>query len=469
MFSFRQTLLFYAILLCFQAYLNAEPSAIPQPSATPMPSNPFTRARDHIRDTNPGAISGNPAAVNSKAGTGALGNFIGIPKDSGIEIGGLWLGDYNILMSGGAQPGASSWNSVLIASLHIDTEKLFGWKGGSFGIQFLQLNAQGTNKQAGSVQGYNSLPGAPPLERSELYQLWVRQSFFDDHLIIRVGKSVPNYDFGNVARPVPSQDEHLAIPSVSGLLFTPIFVNPTLLGSLPGYYNSACGLTVTIAPTKNTYLNYGFYDGNMANGAQTGMLGPQFDGYYFNIWEAGVTWNIAHDYPGQFSAGLWYQTGVLQNTKGMTQDGTGGFYFFGSQRIWKRYDPPASIGGGDGKGKTVVVPTQKDHISSISFYYQYGINNSTTLPVNQYFGGGLTAFGMIPGRPGDSVGTGLAWSWLDPNKFSRPSELMFQWYYQAHLVGATFLEPAITYIPTPGASPSLSGAWALTVRVTVLF
>jgi len=36
-------------------------------------------------------------------------------------------------------------------------------------------------------------------------------------------------------------------------------------------------------------------------------------------------------------------------------------------------------------------------------------------------------------------------------------------------VGDIYFEPAITYIPTPGASRDLDAAWATTLGVTVLF
>ena len=185
---------------------------------------------------------------------------------------------------------------------------------------------------------------------------------------------------------------------MTGLLYTPVFVNPTLLGAIGGYYNSVYGFTVTLAPTKNTYLNYGLYDGNVARGVQTGLTGPHINGYYFNILEVGLDWVAAGKYPGQF-----------------------------------------------------------------------GINNSETLPAKEYFGMGLTGFGLVPHRPDDSIGMGMAWSWLNPNLSNRPSELMFQGYYQAHLYAGTFFEPGISYIPTPGLSSSLGSAWAVTFRFTFLF
>ena len=421
---------------------------------------------DPLPAKGPDAITGNPAAENVLPGTGLAGRLLQLPEDTGLRLGGLWLADTNGLLSGGKQPAKWSWNSALIIGANLDAEKLLAWKGASFGVQFLRFDGQDTNGQAGGVQGYNSLPGPKPRDRSELYQLWYRQALFDDTLIFRVGKIVPTYDFNNVARPVPTHDEALDIPAVTGLLYTPVFVNPTLLGAIGGYYNSVHGFTVTLAPTKNTYLNYGLYDGNVARGVQTGLTGPHFNGYYFNILEAGVDWVAAGKYPGEFSVGSWYQTGLLHGKRWISQDGTGGFYLFGGQRIWGSSAEPLST---DGKNKIVIPTGPARQNASISTFVQFGVNNSETLPVKDYFGLGFTGFGLVPHRPSDSVGVGMAWSWLNPNVFARPSELMFQGYYQAHLYAGAFFQPAVSYIPTPGVSPNLGGAWALTFRFTLLF
>ena len=47
------------------------------------------------------------------------------------------------------------------------------------------------------------------------------------------------------------------------------------------------------------------------------------------------------------------------------------------------------------------------------------VNDSETLPFNQYFGMGLTGFGLVPHRPIDSMGVGMSWAWLYPNIFNR--------------------------------------------------
>jgi porin len=234
----------------------------------------------------------------------------------------------------------------------------------------------------------------------------------------------------------------LDIPAVTGLLYTPVFVNPTLLGAIGGYYNSVYGFTVTLAPTKNSYLNYGLYDGNVARGVQTGLTGPHFNGYYFNILETGVDWVAVGKYPGELGLGGWYQTGELhtQGPKRISQDGTGGFYLFGGQRLWANSTESPTL---DGKGKALI-PTGQTRHASISAFVQFGVNNSETLPAEDYFGAGLTGFGLVPFRPDDSIGAGMAWSWLNPKVFNRPSELMFQGYYQAHLYAGIFFQPAIS-------------------------
>lgn len=397
------------------------------------------------------AVSGNPSATDySVVGTGWLGRTLGLKDDWGVKLGGLWLADTNVVAAGGAQPGGWTNNQALFVGLGVDADKLVGWQGAKFGFQFLQFNGTYTNEQAGSVAGYNSIVGAPPFNRTELLEAYYLQEMKKDVLSMRIGRIIPSYDFGNVLRPVALSDSNQNIPAISGLLWTPIFVNASMIGAMMGYYNPANGVTVNFTPTKSFYVNLGVYDGNRAHGVQTGISPPMFNGYWFNIAEVGVNWLLGEDqHPGQFGVGLWRQTGILSHG-GITEDGTGGFYLFGSQRVAYRVNPG--------------VPN-----SSISMFYQVGANASQTLPITQYYGAGITGFGLIGERASDSIGVGVGLSKLNQNIFQRPTELMFQAYYQAHLLASIFLQPTVTYIPTPGLSPTLPGALTTTLRLTVLF
>ena len=399
-------------------------------------------------------ISANPGAVDISVGSGRAQNFFmekaGVKNDYGVRFGGMWISDVDWLMAGGIKPGDWTANSLLILDLHIDGEKLLHWKGSSFGAEFMQFNGSNTNGDAGTVQGYNSFPGDPPLNRSEVYQLWYRQELFDSKLIFRIGKVVPTFHFGNILRPTSNTNTKTNIPSVTSVIYTPIFVNPTMLGVLPGYYNSAYGVVLTAAPVKQFYFNAGVFDGNMARGKQTGIaVLPEFNGYYFAIGEAGVSWLMGQEEkPGNVAMGAWYQTGMLERG-GVSQDGTSGFYLFGSQRLWYKN------------------PGEDD--SGLSFFYQAGANDSKTLSATHYVGGGLTAFQLIPKRPLDSFGIGMAFSWLNEDLLPRSNEFLFQAYYQAHIIYDLYLQPVITYIPNPGASASAHGAVASTLRMMFFF
>jgi len=395
-------------------------------------------------------ISANPGAVNIVTGTGALGRLLGFDKESGVLLGGAWVGDAGYLLSGGVDPRTWSFNSLLLVDLSLDLEKILKIPGAQFGIEFSQFNGQPTNDQAGVVAGYNGLPGPPPLNRSQLNQLWWRQRLFDDKLIVRIGKTVPTYDFNNVLRPLPLQDESLFVPSLSALMYTPVFKNPTLIGAMPGSYNPAHGITLTFAPTNNVYASYGIYDGNQARGEQTGLnVTPEFNGYYFMVGEAGYAWRLgSQGMPGTVAVGAWRQAGELA-AGGVREDGAKGIYAFANQRLWLRHP------GVDNSG--------------VSGFFQFGVNDSDTMIADKYVGAGLTAFGLVPGRPHDSLGAGIAASWLNQRLGFRSSEVILQSYYQVHVVGDVYLQGYVTHVPNPGASPRLAPATAITMQAVVLF
>lgn len=398
----------------------------------------------------PPGISSNPSTVTITTGSGDLGRLLfKIPDDSPITLGGILLSDGDVVLAGGDDE-FSKWsgNNLLVLDCSINFEKLIHLKGGSFSVELLQFNGMNSNASAGSVQGFDSMPGPPPFNRTQLYQIWYRQSLFDDKLAIRIGKTVPTLDLGNVVRPVPVQSQSLSIPSVSGLLFTPIFINPVNIGVMPGYYNSAYGITINFAPIKEYYVTAGAYDGNLARGKQTGLTGPHFNGYYFYALETGASWVAgSKEKPGMVGIGGWYQTGKLSVPNVVEQQGAQGLYLFGSQRV-------------------LFCHPGIDH-SGISVFWQLGYNHAKTLPMNRFIGFGLTAFALT--RPHDSFGFGFAGSWLNKKLFSRKTECMLQAYYQAHLFYKTYLEPVITYIPNPGGGNNLPQTWTATLQLINIF
>lgn len=427
-----------------QSTVSQSPPAQPSPVAKPTPKKRELH-HQYLVQREQTSVPGNPGADNVLYGTGWLGRQLGLSDSDGVRLGGLWLGNADIQMSG-RMPGSASFNSLAIVDMLVDLDKVADLEGASFAATFLQFDGQDSNGRAGVMTGYNGITEQGPYNRSQLYELWWRQLFLDHKLSLRVGKSVPTFDFNNVSRRLPIPDEKPYVAAVSGLLFTPIFVNPSILGVMPGYYNSAWGLTLSVTPTEQTYLNYGAYDGSLGLNRQTGIhAGPIFD-TYFMIGEAGFSWG--GDHPGKFALGGWGQGGemssVLPNARtqnSLEQNGAQGFYATTSDRLMDF--------------------THEDGRGVVLGYLQYGINNSRTMIANQFVGGGLTAIGVIPDRPRDSLGLGFGVSWLNepPLNQSTSTEILTQFYYQAHVLGDVYFQPTFSYVPNPGfhSKPPVSG------------
>lgn len=86
------------------------------PSGDAASSGSTARA-DVVREILSGAtagISANPGAVNILTGTGLLGRLLGFGPDSGVRLGGLWIGNANYLFAGGAEPRMWSFNGAVL-------------------------------------------------------------------------------------------------------------------------------------------------------------------------------------------------------------------------------------------------------------------------------------------------------------------------------------------------------------------
>ena len=427
----------------------------PPPAAAAPPAAPAAKASTPPGSTTLPNVTGNPINEFLFIGTGDLGGWVGLPADSAFRVGGVAVGNFTAQLAGGDSIGAINWAGFVVLSFSVDMEKAVGWKGAKFGIAGLQYNVQAANSAAGSVQGINSAVSVSPNNRTELYNYLYAQNLFDNQLQVVVGKLIPTMTFGNVARPDPTdQIGSFNVPSLTGLIYTPIFVVPTMLGRIPGYPDSAFGFQLTIAPKalERFYLSAGLYDGRMgANGTNTGMVAPDLAGPLFAIGEMGGAWRLgSEDYPGQFAVGVWHQSGPLQVGQ-ITESQASGIYAQGSQRLMT-FRP-----GKDSSG--------------MNMFVQGGWTPSQTNLINASVGGGITVWGPFASRPRDSYGLGFSWARLndrpDAGYGFNAAELLIQAYAQIQFVGNLFFEPVLTMLPAVGfgKAPSLS----TTLQLTAVF
>ncbi|MFO0876182.1 MAG: carbohydrate porin [Gemmataceae bacterium] len=386
-------------------------------------------------------IGGNPAATNVEIGTGTLGKLLRL-DELGIRLGGILFYDQTYNALGGIKPGGWAGQELLLTEMAVDLEKLVGWSGGRLAADLLQHNGTAAGSLTGDVMVFEGLDGGPPLPRVELYQLWFLQTLFDNRLAIRLGKLVPTFQFAN-------------LEGATSLIATSIFTMPTMLGRLPGYPDSACGVTVQALPTEHVYSYLGFYDGRLGgSGEPTGMLGPQFNGQYFYIGEVGARYSLggSRRLEGKAGYGAWYQSGWLPRFDGTLQRGMAGWYCLATQQLWKE--------------------THGEETEVLTAFFQVGRSDPNVQQVPMFLSGGLTWYGFLRCRPRDSIGAGVFWGDLTraPGAGNLPAnETTFQCYYQGVLARNMFVQPVVTYIRDPGSNANLASPLALTLRVGLVF
>ena len=412
----------------------------------------------------------NPAAVDTTPGTGQLGQWLGLPADGALRLGGVWVGNGTSQLSNGAinlseQAGLAQ---QLLLDLSLDLNKALGWPGAKISVQGLQVNASNGADATGSVQGANSIVAPPPLNRTELFSYTLSQELFEKQLRFRLGKFPASTEFANVVTPDAGPEGwNYWIPAISSLTYTPLYAMPTLLGRMPGYPDSALGASVTYQPkslNRKFAVQAGIFDGRSSTGVSesvsTGQSLPSLSGPLFGIAQITGAWSIGRENkPGNLGIGAWAQTGPLSlcsstgPTTCLNENSASGGYIIAQQRLVNFRFP-------------------KDN-SGITSFLQLGITPSNTNLMTASVGGGLTMFSPQANRPRDSYGIGLSWARMNDQSFLatsfNASELMLQVYGQIHAWGNVYIQPAFTYLPTVGLQAATNQSTNIMLQLLALF
>jgi len=417
----------------------------------------------------PKSPSGNPAASETAPGTGALGRLLGLPKDGALSVSGVWVGNGSAQVTGGTRSLAPTGGAQeVLVEASLDLGKAIHWPDTWTWIQFLQVNAdQSTAAASGSVQGSNSLAAAPPLNRTEIFEYAIRKDLFRRQVRLIAGKQSASVVFANVNRPDGTNNPQYKIASLTSLAFTPVYALPTLVGRLPGYTDSALGLTMTVQPElfkRKVYVSAGVFDGRsglMQNSQPTGLTLPSLSGPLFGIVELGGGWTSgAQAKPGSFGIGGWTQGGWSRRCSSQGEKPS----CFGELGAWGLY--------GLASQRLLNFRSGRDNSGLISFM-SGGWSPAQTNLMTASVTAGLTAQGPMASRPNDSIGIGLSWAQINTKRFLdqtfNPSELMVQLYTQIHLGGNLFLQPTLTALPLVGDRGASQGSLSGLLQLTALF
>ncbi len=299
----------------------------------------------------------------------------------------------------------------------------------------------------GSYVGINTnLVGSDAPSLNQVAQLYYEQSLARDRFSLAFGKMDANVPFANVQAAGPFQN-NIAM------------YTPTLNPFFPTYHNEATALVAKAGDVELVSTKFGWFDGTTAafdpatgkSGPATGPRGPSTffsnGGNWFLISQTDMAWKVSDALPGSVGVGAWLQTGSTA-TAGTDTSGVRdvpGWYLQWQQAVWAPSADIAADGGG------------------LAYFGQFGWSDPNKNPVHWSLMTGVSATGVICGRPADAIGLMAAHSEFtdDPAIYqserrdgqpgpSGGGETSIESFYIWQMTSWSYVQPGIMWVATPG-------------------
>jgi porin len=370
---------------------------------------------------------------------GDLGGFRTNLAERGISIDPVLTADFVKNTRGGIDTEGSAFLHLFNLYVTVETEPLFGLKGGTFYADLLTQHGQSPTDEVGDYALTDELDYGG---RTQVNEIWYEQKMLDDVLRVKVGKIDANTEF--------CYAENSFDFSNGGLNYA--FPN-TQFNFMPTAPDPSFGATVFVYPRHDFYVAGGIFDGALQEGfagdyGPSTVFGPPADLYL--VGEVGYTFAV-RDTPWRVAAGAFHHTGTFDVFGGGTQDGNTGFYALLDATLWKEN------------------PADEEDQQGLGAFFVYDTADSDVTEVDQHFGGGLAWTGAIESRDDDVVGLGASYSHFAGGAgFEDTGELVFEAFYKIAITEYLSVKADVQYVKDPGGA-GLDDAIVGLVRVQVAF
>jgi len=406
-----------------------------------------------------GAGFGDPAIIR-KALTGR-----------GLTYGLNYTGDLVGNVTSGARQSAH-YDGLLELWADIDFQKLAGWRGLTFHVNAFQIH--GTSITAENIGSLVSVSNIEAFPSTRLDELWFEQELLDELISVRFGELAIDSEF------LIAESTGVFIASTFG--WTTLTSDNLPYGG-PIYPFAAPGVRVALEPGNDVKLMAGIYNSDPIGPCPEDLDPGECNqhGLEFRLKDPALLL-VEGDYgygrgessfPGRIKLGGWYhfETFDQQNPKpasqrGRRHEGNYGLYAVLDQVVYRRSEG-AEAGGVSVFIRAVVSPSDRNQIHA-------------------YADAGLVLTGIVPRRPHDVIGIGVAYTGLSDEAavfhappgacFNQNCEALLELTYAAEITPRWTLQPVVQYIHNPGgglseeaAEDGISDALVLGVRTMVNF
>lgn len=377
---------------------------------------------------------------------GDWGSLRGALTQKGIEAEAELTLDALANLHGGARRGGALLGNLDV-TFNLDTGRAGWWNHGTFFLYLLgDFNLGGPlGDKVGDLQGTSNIDAPQAIK---LYQAWYEHQFLDDRVSLLAGL----HDFNS---------EFDVLDYAGTFLNSSFGITPDISQVGPSIFpTTAWALRLRVRPTAASYLLAGLYDGKPGDPAlprRSSLRISDQDGVFAAL-EVGLTGGE----PGQgdyfkLGAGGWLHTTEVEDFRGELHDRNRGVYLVAEKTLLTFGNAGQALGA----------------------FVQLGFADPQRNQIGRYWGAGLTATGLVPGRRGDVIGLAVAsarnsgpyrhYMAAVENSPVEPAETVVEATYQAELAGWLTLQPDVQYVIHPGTEPARGNALVAGTRVEIDF
>ena len=349
--------------------------------------------------------------------------------------------------------------------VRLDLEKIFRLPETTFLVTISQRSGRGLTQDAiGNAISVQQIFGGGQTYR--LVQMRLESHLFEDQLTLAAGRLTTTSDF--LSSPFYCS---FVTNGICGQPPAPFFNMPDGITAYPA---ATWGALARIETSKQTYMQFGAYDGDPNNGDDThgANFGFGHNGVLF-FGEVGYKTKIGlWSMPSRYSFGGYYHTGdfpdVAEDSLGQNiflsgraareHSGQEGFYLLFEQMLHRNASRPET---GLNAFVTFVVSPDED---------------KSTIPY--YLNGGLIYEGLFPFRPNDKTALGFYSGWFSDrlrnaqrfaHRAGQTNESNIELNHQIQLTPWFYLRPNLQYVIRPNGLNAIENALALGVEAGITF
>ena len=463
-------------LVCLAASVRAQtpPQSQSQAQGSPQtPQNPVPgggNAKAAAAEASPGE-PGFTTQLFASSRTNLLGDIYGLRSFLGTYGVSLGLQETDEIFgnaTGGVRQGAD-FDGLTLLSLGIDTDKAFGWEGGTFNVSAFQIH--GRNLATDDLLSLQTNSGIEAQRATRLWELWYQQVLLGGKLDVKIGQQ--------------SLDQEFYLSTGSGLFINtmmgwPLIPSVDQYAGGPAYPLSSLGIRLRAQPLDNMTVLLGVFDDNPPGGPFNNdpqILGAEQAGTKFNLKTGAlifgelqysintpVTGQIDRGdakpgLPGTYKLGAWYDTGRFPDQR-LGADGLSLADPDSDGQLRLRRHNFSIYGVFD---QAVWVPDPDGSRVASIFARIMGAPGDRNL-VNFSVNAGVTLKAPFEGRDSDTVGLGFGVGHVSPsaslldkdvNAFGtntpiRSTETFIELTYQYQVAPWLTVQPDFQYVWMPG-------------------